>query len=57
VGHPRTAHQLGLADIERGDPFNDLLVVLRLGQHQALLPTGQTTTSGRPQEPQGRFGI
>src|SRR4029450_4551994 len=38
--HPRTAHQLGLADIQRGDPPDELLAVVRLLQHPALLPVG-----------------
>ena len=50
IGHPHAAHQLGLADIQRRDPLDDLLVVLRLGQHLAHLPwiIGE---GRRPQEP------
>jgi hypothetical protein len=50
IGHPHAAHQLGLADVQRRDPLDDLLVVLRLRQHLAHLPwiIGE---GRRPQEP------
>jgi hypothetical protein len=35
VRDPHAAHQLSLADVARRDPLDDLLVVLRLGQHLA----------------------
>src|SRR5215469_11134672 len=37
IGHPHAAHQLGLADVQRRHPLDNLLVVLRLGQHPARL--------------------
>ena len=37
IGDPDAAHQLGLADIQRSDPLDDLLVVLRRGEHLSLL--------------------
>ena len=53
---PHAAHQLGLANIQRRDPRDDLLVVLRLCQHPGLpcrhrnrrrpLPAGATGTTG-----------
>jgi hypothetical protein len=56
AGHPHTAGQLGLADIQRGDPRDELLGVVGLLQHPASLrPTGQQ--HGCPQEPQGTGGI
>jgi hypothetical protein len=48
IGDPDAAHQLGLADIQRCDPRDDLLVVLCSGEHPGLLLIG----GGRcPQEP------
>ena len=35
IGHPHAVHQLGLADIQRRDPLNNLLTVGRLLQHPA----------------------
>jgi hypothetical protein len=35
IGNPHAAHQHRLADVQRRDPFDDLLVVLRPGQHLA----------------------
>ena len=55
-GHPHAAHQFGLADVQRRDPLDDLLVVLCLLQHPAT-PVRSTTASGCPQEPQGRCRI
>jgi hypothetical protein len=51
IGKPQAAHQLGLADIQRRDPLDDLLVVLRLPEHQGLLmpgplPAGAKGTAG-----------
>jgi hypothetical protein len=37
IGDPDAAHQLGLADIQRRDPLDELLVVLRGGEHPGLL--------------------
>jgi hypothetical protein len=37
VRDAHAAHQLGLADVQRRDPRDDLLVVLRLGKHPARL--------------------
>jgi hypothetical protein len=43
------AHQLGLADVQRRDPLDDLLVVLRLGK--LLAPLLRLLEEGRrPQE-------
>ena len=54
--HSHTAHQLGLADIQRRDPPDELLGVVGLLQHPAsLLADGQQ--HGCPQEPQGTGGI
>src|SRR3954449_3535903 len=39
TGHPDAAHHRGLADIQRGDPLDDLLVVVCLLQHVRLLPS------------------
>src|SRR6266545_4463240 len=51
--HPDAADQLRLADIQRRDPPDDLLGVLRLLQHPAsLLADGQQ--HGCPREPQGQ---
>src|SRR4029450_7652003 len=36
AGHPHTAGQLGLADIQGGYPLDDLLGLLRLLQHPSL---------------------
>jgi hypothetical protein len=36
IRDPRAAHQFGLADIQRRDPRDDLLVVLRLCEHSRL---------------------
>jgi hypothetical protein len=48
IGNPHAAHQLGLADIQRRDPLDDLFVVLRPEKHRGLLPS----PGGRcPQEP------
>ena len=49
IGHPHAAHQLGLADIQRRDPLDDLLVVLCLGQHLSP-PSGESEGGRRPQE-------
>jgi hypothetical protein len=38
IGDPDAAHQLGLADIQRRHPLDDLLVVLCSGEHHGLLP-------------------
>ena len=40
IGDPDAAHRLGLADIQRRDPLDDLLVVLRPDQHLGLLLIG-----------------
>src|SRR5215204_6334076 len=53
AGHPHTAGQLGLADIQRRDPLDDLLGLLRLLQHPTL--PGITTTNG--QSPAGAAGL
>jgi hypothetical protein len=37
IRDPDAAHQLGLADVQRRDPLDDLLVVLRPGEHLSLL--------------------
>jgi hypothetical protein len=50
VGDPHAARQLGLADIHRRDPLDDLLIVFRPGQH---LASSDRPGEGRhPQEPQ-----
>jgi hypothetical protein len=41
VRHPNTTHQLGLADIQRRDPRDDLLVVFGCDQHRGLLPAAR----------------
>lgn len=33
AGNPHAAHQLGLADVDRGNPGDDLFLVLGFGQH------------------------
>jgi hypothetical protein len=54
--HPHAAHQLGLADIQRGGPPDDLLGVVGFLQHPAsLIADGQQHR--HPQEPQGIGGI
>ena len=40
IGDPDAAHQLGLADIQGRDPLDDLLVVVRCGEHLSLLVIG-----------------
>ncbi len=52
VRNPSAAHQLGLADIQRRDPLDDLLNLWIYLQHRRLLPS-TPTTSGHPQGPQG----
>src|SRR5215204_4503691 len=47
AGHPHTAGQLGLADIQRRDPLDDLLGLLRLLQHPGL-PCAPTTNGRSP---------
>jgi hypothetical protein len=49
--HPHTADQLRLADIQRRDPPDDLLGVLRLLQHPASSPL-VCHRHGHPREPQ-----
>jgi hypothetical protein len=39
---PYTTHQLGLAEIERGHPLDDLLVIDRLAEHDRSSPTLHT---------------
>jgi hypothetical protein len=51
IGNPQAAHHLGLADIQRRDPLDDLLVILRLPEHLASscrrpLPAGAKGTAG-----------
>ena len=53
VRHPDAAHHLGLADIQRRDPRDDLLDRPDLLQHLALLHS-TTSEAGRPQELQGQ---
>jgi hypothetical protein len=51
VRDPDTTHQLGLADIQRRHPGNDLLNLRIFLQHNTLpLLVVATTTSGCPQE-------
>ncbi len=38
-GDPHAAHQLGLADVHRGHPGYDLVLIHRLGQHRFSSPT------------------
>ena len=51
-GHPHTAHQLGLADIQRRDPLDDLLSSATPANTPHLLATPSRPAGGRPQEPQ-----
>jgi hypothetical protein len=53
IRNPDAAHDLGLADIQRRDPLDDLLVVQRRSEHPGLLaligrplPAGARGTSG-----------
>ena len=55
VRHPHAAHQLGLADIQRGHPRDDLLGLMVLFEHTVLLAP-HSATSGRPQGPRGIGG-
>ena len=53
AGHPDTRHQLGLADIQRRDPLDDLLIVLRLmseisGAGQSALRTVRLVVVAKP---------
>ena len=45
IGHPHATHQLGLADIQRRHPRDDLFVVLCPGQHLACLLASITGTA------------
>ena len=40
AGHPHATHQLGLADVQRRHPLDDLLTFFLLLQHLLLLPRG-----------------
>ena len=51
IWHPHAAHQLGLADIQRRHPRDDLLLVLRLRQHLAASHHRPNRSGCRPQEP------
>jgi hypothetical protein len=51
VRHPDAGHQLGLADVQRRDPLDDLFGVLAVVQHR--YPPHVATTGGHPQELQG----
>ena len=51
IRDPHAAHQLGLADIARRDPRDDLLLVLRLCQHLACLTVDGTYGGCCPREP------
>jgi hypothetical protein len=42
IGHPQAAHQVSLANIQRRDPLDDLLVLLRSGEHLASSHRGRT---------------
>src|SRR5207248_8701443 len=52
IRDPRAAHQAGLADIQRRNPLNDLVVVLRSGEHHRLLASWEDR---RPQEPRAHL--
>jgi hypothetical protein len=45
--HPHAAHQLGLADIARRDPGDDLLGLLILFQHRGLLTSASPVEATR----------
>jgi Protein of unknown function (DUF2637) len=53
AGHPHAADQLGLADVERRDPPDELLAVVCRFQHP-VPPAADGLRYGRPQEPQAR---
>jgi hypothetical protein len=53
AGHPDAADQLGLADIQRRDPVDEFLAVVRLFEHPSLLAIAGHQ-HGRPREPQAR---
>jgi hypothetical protein len=53
---PHTASQLGLADIQRRNPLDDVVAVVCLLQHPGL-PALRPATGGCPQEPQGDWRI
>jgi hypothetical protein len=58
VWHPHATHQLGLADVQRRDPRDDLLDLLVFLEHFRL-PTRRDVEQldGRPQGPHGIGGI
>jgi hypothetical protein len=52
--HPHTTDQFGLADIQRRDPLDDLLVVVRLLQHQTSYSPAIPKASATRRSCQGR---
>jgi hypothetical protein len=52
TGEPDTTHHLRLADIQRGDPRDELFLIDRWSEHHASLP--HNGRDDRPGEPQGR---
>ena len=57
AGHPDAAHHLGLADVQRRDPLDDLLVVLASRPASPTSSSPATNDGGRPQELQGTANL